>query len=99
MQKVEPRKRLRLRSRVVVGAVAVAALVFAGLGVAGLGPLRPLFHRPISLSANGGIAKIEIRPIPEGPILDSFERVPTRQGSKPIDLIERFVPDPLPAPL
>jgi hypothetical protein len=93
------RKGLKNRSRILGGTLAACALVLAVLGVAGSGPLRPVFHRPISLSANGGIAKVEIRPIPEGPAPSAFERVPTTQHSQPIALIELYVPDPLPAPL
>jgi hypothetical protein len=44
----------------------------------------------MSLAANGGVVAVDIRPIPEGPLPKSSPR---------IDLIERFIPDPLPAPL
>ena len=38
-------------------------------------------------------------PDPEGPVGPGFERTPTTENSKPLSLIERFIPDPLPAPL
>lgn len=69
-------------------AFIVAALV-AG-GAVGVGPLTSVFNRPISISANGGVVEVDIRPIPEGPEPNSLP---------PIDLIKSYIPDPLPAPL
>jgi len=74
-------------------ALAVVAFVAAALvagGAVGAGPLTPLFYRATSASANGGVAAVDIRPIPEGPEPKSPARVAQ---------IERFIPDPLPAPL
>ncbi len=79
---------MSVKRALAVLALAVIALV-AG-GAVGVGPLTPVFYRPISISANGGVAAVDLRPIPEGPQLKSSPR---------IDLIEPYVPDPLPAPL
>jgi hypothetical protein len=92
----------RSRRRLVFGPAVLVALLVGGLvalGVVGLGPVRPVFHRPISASANGGVVRVEFRAVPEGPTSPPFERVPTAQNSVPIALIQRFIPDPLPAPL
>ena len=56
----------------------------------GEGPLTPLFDWPISISENGGVAAVDLRPIPEGPEAKSL---PT------IDLLAPYIPDPLPTPL
>ncbi len=69
-------------------AFIVAALV-AG-GAVGVGPLTPVFYRATSISANGGVAAVDIHPIPEGP---------QSKSRPPIDLIRAYIPDPLPAPL
>jgi hypothetical protein len=79
---------MSVKRALAVLALAVIALV-AG-GAVGVGPLTPVFYRPISISANGGVAAVDLRPIPEGPQLKTSSR---------IDLIEPYVPDPLPAPL
>ena len=74
-------------------ALPVLALVVSALlvgGAVGVGPMTPVFHRPISIAANGGVATVDIRPIPEGP-------QPTNLPS--IDMIQAYIPDPLPAPL
>lgn len=47
-------------------------------------------RRPIPIAPNGGVAAVDIRSIPEGP---------QPKGGAPIDLIEPYIPDPLPAPL
>jgi len=73
-------------------ALPVFAFVFAAFvaaGAVGVGPLNPVFYRPISISANGGVAAVDIRPIPEGP---------QPKGRPPIALIKPYIPDPLPAP-
>ena len=59
------------------------------LGAAGVGPLTPVFYRPISIAENGGVVGVDLRAIPEGP---PFPGVPLAS-------IERYIPDPLPAPL
>ena len=77
----------------VKGALAVVALVVIALvagGAVGVGPLGPVFYRPISTSANGGVVAGDIHPIPEGP---------QPKSRPPIDLIGAYIPDPLPAPL
>jgi hypothetical protein len=92
-------RRLGWLSALLVG-LAVAILL---LGYANLGPLRPAFHRPVSAAAHRGIARIDLVPIPEGPLGPAFEPTPTAcSGSvcpKPLATIQRFIPDPLPAPL
>ena len=87
----------QMRRRVAILALVIAAAL-VGLGVAGLGPLTPVFYRPTSVSASGGVTEIDIQPIPEGPGL-AFERAPTARGVRPLAEIERFIPDPLPPPL
>ena len=62
---------------------------FVAAGAVGVGPLNPVFYRPISISANGGVAAVDIQPIPEGP---------QPKGRPPIALIQPYIPDPLPAP-
>ena len=87
--------------RVVVVIAAVAAAVVVGLvllGISALGPLRTVFNHPIPASANGGVVRIELQPVPEGPTI-SFERAPSFQGSKPLSLIGGSIPDPLPPQL
>ena len=79
---------MSVKRALAVLALAVIALV-AG-GAVGVGPLTPVFYRPISISANGGVAAVDLRPIPEGPEPKSLP---------PIDLIARYIPDPLPTPL
>ena len=69
-------------------ALVIAALV-AGGGV-GVGPVTPVFYRPIPIAANGGVAGVAVLPIPEGP---------QPSGGPPIDVLEPYIPDPLPAPL
>jgi len=86
-----------VKRAVVVLTVLVAALL--ATGAAGLGPLTPIFYRPISTSADGGVAEIGIQPIPEGPPGPVFARTPARQGVRSLALIEAYIPDPLPAPL
>jgi hypothetical protein len=86
-----------VKRAVVVLTALVAALL--ATGVAGLGPLTPIFYRPISISASGGVAEIGIQPIPEGPPGPVFARTPVSQKVRSLALIEAFIPDPLPAPL
>lgn len=74
-------------------ALPVLAFVIAALvagGAVGVGPLTAVFYRPISVSENGGVTAVDIRPIPEGPQPKSLP---------PIEQIEPYIPDPLPAPL
>ena len=77
------------RSLVTLGLVVIAVVVLGASGV-----LTPVFSRPLPISVNGGVATIDIQPVPEGPQL-RFERIP-RNGSKPVSQIDQFVPDPLP---
>lgn len=88
----------QMRSRATILALVVAATVVA-LGFACLGPFTPVFHRPIPISPNGGVAEIDLVPIPEGPPGVPFQRTPTVEAFRPLAQIERFIPDPLPAPL
>jgi hypothetical protein len=77
--------------------VAVALVAVLILGLIGVGPLRPLFHRSISADAHGGIVRLQLEPTPEGPSPPWFEKSPTNQSSKALDLVQRYIPDPLPA--
>ncbi len=66
-------------------ALTVFAFVFAAFvaaGAVGVGPLNPVFYRPISISANGGVAAVDIQPIPEGP---------QPKGRPPIALIQLVI--------
>ncbi len=92
------------RSAILVGlVVALATVAFVLVGVAGSGPLRGLFHRgkgTISATAHGGVVRVNLFAIPEGPPAPAFERGPHHVlGSRPLSRIERFIPDPLPVPL
>jgi len=78
-------------------AALVAALVV--LGAASLGPFSAFFHPPVAISANGGVTQVVIRPISEGPPGIGFQRAPTTDGVRSLAAIERYIPDPLPAPL
>jgi hypothetical protein len=73
----------------VVLAVLVAAAL--ALGAAGVGPLTPVFYQPIPVAANGGVAQISVRPVPEGP--------PSNSTAPLLAQLEPYIPDPLPAPL
>ena len=92
-------RRLRWPLALLVG-LAVAILL---LGYANLGPLRSAFQHPIPAAAHRGITRIDLVPIPEGPMAPPFERAPPpcsdRACPKPLASIQRFIPDPLPAPL
>jgi hypothetical protein len=88
---------MKMRSRVIILALAVASVLVAALG-SGLGPLSFVLYPTTSISANGGVTEVEIQPVPEGYGL-FFERVPTTQRDRPLAEIERFIPDPLPPPL
>lgn len=79
----------KLVKRALVALAFIVAALVAG-GAVGVGPVTLVFDRPISISANGGVAGIDLRPIPEGPEPSSLP---------PINLIARYIPDPLPAPL
>jgi hypothetical protein len=70
-------------------AVLVAASVTSG--AVGIGPLTPVFHQPISISANGGVIGVGLQPIPEGPMPNG--------GGPTVAQLEPFIPNPLPAPL
>ena len=82
------------RQLIVVGAVIVVVLA---LVAAGLGWFGSVFNRPTPISANGGVTAIVLSPVPEGPQA-IFERNPSGKGSRPLSLIDQFIPDPLPAP-
>lgn len=70
-------------------AILVAAPL--ALGAAGVGPLTPVFYQPIPVAANGGVAQISVRPVPEGP--------PSNSTAPLLAQLEPYIPDPLPAPL
>src|SRR5260370_8736789 len=78
-----------LGKRAVPGFAFVVA-AFVVVGAVGVGPVTPVFDRPISISANGGVAAVDLRPMPEGP---------EPKSPPPIDLIAPYIPDPLPTPL
>jgi hypothetical protein len=79
--------------------IALVALVLLALGLVGTGPLMPLFYKSIPVAANGGVTEIDLAPVPEGPPL-SFRRTPTTAGGvRPLGPFERFIPEPLPAPM
>ncbi len=79
--------------------IALLAAALLGLGVARIGPLSPVYSQAIPVAANGGVTEIDLVPAPEGPPV-SFKRVPTTAGGVfPLGPAERFIPDPLPAPL
>jgi hypothetical protein len=80
-------------------ALVTASVGLSALGVVGYGPARGLFHRSTSAAAHRGVVRVELIPIPEGPVGPGFERTPPTENSKPLSLIQRFIPDPLPAPL
>jgi hypothetical protein len=69
------------------------------LGLIGVGPLRPAFHHSTAAKAHGGILRIQLIPRPEGPPAPDFEQTPSGPNSKALALVQRFVPDPLPATL
>ena len=96
MGRVQVVRQMRRRVAIIVLLIGAA---FVGVGVAGLGPLTPVFYRAISVSANGGVTEIDLQPIPEGPPGLVFERAPTARGVRPLAEIDRFIPDPLPPPL
>jgi hypothetical protein len=92
----------RQRSAAVAATLAAAGVIVlvvlrgATLRSSGMAP-NPLINAP----ANGGITRVELQPIPEGPTL-LLERVPTAQGprgSRQLGLIKEYIPEPLPAPL
>ena len=79
---------MSVKRALAVLASAVIALVAGGASAWVLWPVPST--GPISITANGGVAAVDLRPIPEGPQLKSSPR---------IDLIEPYVPNPLPTPL
>ncbi len=87
-----------MKSRVIV-LIAVLGMAFVVLGVAGFGPLGAFIYPPVPIAANGGVTEIDLIPAPEGPML-AFKRVATTAGGvRPLTPADRFIPDPLPAPL
>jgi hypothetical protein len=86
----------RIKSRWAILIAFIAAVLF-GVGLR-IGPMRPIYSQSIPVAASGGVTEIDLLPVPEGPPL-SFKRVPTTAGGVfPLGLVERFIPDPLPAP-
>ena len=81
------RPMLPLKLRAALLGALIAAPV--ALGVAGFGPLTPLFNKPIPIAENDGVVGVDIRAIPEGPPFPGVELAEIRQ----------YIPDPLPAPL
>ncbi len=87
-----------MKSRVSVS-IALLAMTFLALGIIGFGPLTPVIHPPVPIAENGGVTEVDLIPAPEGPPL-AFRRVATTAGGvRPLSPAERFIPDPLPAPL
>ncbi len=76
-----------------IAVLAGVGVVFLVLGVAGFGPVQPLLHRPISADAHGGIVRVELVPIPEGPAAEEGSE------TKLANEVRRYIPNPLPAPL
>lgn len=85
------------KAAVVVGLVIAAG--FLGSGWLGLGPFAQLFHHGTNLTAHGGIQRLQLVPIPEGPISSAFERMPASSESRSLSLLRSYIPDPLPAPV
>ncbi len=83
------RSRARDRSHHLPTQVVVNLRGGHGASVSSADPIAP----------NGGVAEIDIVPIPEGPPSVPFQCTPTAQEFRPLAQIERFIPDPLPAPL
>lgn len=82
-------------------AILVALIGFAAIGIAIalIGPLSPMYSESIPVGVHGGVTEIDLVPAPEGPTV-SFKRVATGNGGVlPLGPIERFIPDPLPAPM
>lgn len=79
--------------------VAIAFVLVVALGLLGIGPLTPLFHRPTHPAEHGGLIRLQLQPVPEGPQSPPFESSPSSEGAKPLSLVARYIPDPLPAPL
>jgi len=80
--------------------VAFLGLVVLALAVAwlfGFGPPMGV-GRPILASEHGGIESLQLVPYPEGPDSRLFESAPLPEGSLPLSAIDRYIPDPLPAP-
>jgi hypothetical protein len=89
-----------MRRRVWIGgAIAFLLVVVVALGLLGVGPLTPVFHRPIDAADHGGIARLQLQPVPEGVQAPPFERRPSSEGARPLSLVAEYIPDPLPAPL
>ena len=86
----------RKRQLFVVGVILCAVLA---IGAVGFGLLASVFNRPIPISANGGVVAIALSPFPEGPGEAVFERNPSSRTSRPLSLIDQFIPDPLPPPM
>ncbi len=85
-----------MKSLAILVALVVAVLLGVGLRI---GPLSPVYSQSIPVASSGGVTEIDLVPVPEGPPL-SFKRVPTAAGGVfPLSPVERFIPDPLPAPL
>jgi hypothetical protein len=72
-----------------------ADLVLEGGGVKGIGLVGAYCGLK---EQDGGIVRIELVAIPEGPPGPAFERTPGTY-SKPLTSIQQYIPDPLPAPL
>ena len=83
------------RIAVLVAVIAIGLLIAGGVDV---GPLGPVFHRSTPVRAHGGIVSLRLAPIPEGPN-SLIERTPSNPRSPRLSSVERFIPDPLPAPL
>lgn len=87
-----------MKRRVAVS-IVLLAIAFPAVGVAGFGPLSPVIYPPVPIAGNGGVTEVDLIPAPEGPP-QAFKRVVTTAGGvRPLSAVERFIPDPLPAPL
>ena len=85
--------------RTLIVSIAVLIAGVPALGLLGVGPMTALFHRPIDADDHGGITRLEIVPVPEGPVSPTFARQPASEGTKPLSLVAQYIPDPLPATL
>ena len=84
------------RPVVALGAFVALAMIVAWL--LGVGQPGGLGRRAISPTSHGGIRSLQLVPFPEGPNSPLFERTSTSEGSLSLSAVERYIPDPLPAP-
>lgn len=87
-----------MMKRWLVMLIIVLAVVLIWLAIARPGPLSAVYYQSIPVAASGGVTEIDVVLVPEGPTL-SVRDVPSRAGGViPLASVQRFIPDPLPAP-